>query len=457
MIGRGRFLVKYAFMSVGIGCVIAVACAGAVEHAGTARPSSQLSVICSGQLTGEMEPADCPTCGGGLARRHTLVRAIRFEGHPVVLLENGDLVQGAGAEHGLKFQTALVAMNEMGYDAFNIGEIDATLGPRFLINMAERATFPFISANLAGADGQPFFPAYTVVERAVDGRNTRVAVIGVISNHVSKDLAKLQGLDVKVLNAEQAIGNALVRLKRRADFRILVADAGVEEVLSWTKAFPEIDMAIYSDEAERPEEHEQSSDKLIVVNSGKGGQYLARTNISLREPKGFSHSYETLILSDTIPDSPIVREILDASTSMMFDQGFLKESSIKPPERGGYYLGSDRCAECHVEQYSVWSESRHAKALATLENEGKQSDAACLRCHVTGYRFFDGFESSSDTPELASVGCEMCHGVGSNHVETPTKHYGKTSRRGCRSCHDEQNSPQFQYNVYYKKIAHENN
>jgi hypothetical protein len=276
-----------------------------------------------------------------------------------------------------------------------------------------------------------------------------------MSNHAGKYLAKLQGLDVKVLNAEQAIGNALERLKGKADLRILVADAGVEEVQSWTKAFPEIDMLVYSHGAERTGEHARSSDKLIVVNSGKGGQYLARTNISLREPRGFSHNYETLTLSDRISDSPVVGEILDGSTSMMLDQGFLKESSLKPPERGGYYLGSDWCAGCHVEQFSIWSESRHAKALATLENEGRQSDPACLGCHVTGYRFYDGFESSSDTPELAGVGCEMCHGVGSNHVETPTKAYGRTSRRDCRSCHDAQNSPEFEYNAYYKKIAHE--
>ena len=36
----------------------------------------------------------------------TLVRAIGFEGNPILLLENGDLTQGAGAEHELRFQTA---------------------------------------------------------------------------------------------------------------------------------------------------------------------------------------------------------------------------------------------------------------------------------------------------------------------------------------------------------------
>ncbi len=452
-----RKLYEHAALGVSIGLVTALLCAVAIGQTDPAEPSAQLTVICSGQLTGEMEPADCPTCGGGLARRHTLVRAIGFEGNPILLLENGDLTQGAGAEHELRFQTAILALNEMAYDAFNIGEIDVTFGPRFLVNMAERAKFPFISANLAGPDGQPFFPAYTVVDRIVGGKNTRIAVIGVLSNQVSDYLAKLEGLDVKVLDAKRALRNALARLKGKADLRILLAHADPKEVLSLTKAFPEIDLAVYSHEAERPVEHERSTDRLIVVNSGKGGQYLARTDIALGGPGRFTHKYETLILSDQVSDSPVVGQILDCSTAMMVNQGFLKERSIKTPERGGYYVGSDWCAGCHAEAFTIWSESRHAKSFAPLKNEGRQSDPACLRCHVTGYRYFDGFESLSETPELANVGCEMCHGVGSNHTDTPTTRYGRTSRADCKRCHDEQNSPRFSYSTYYPKIAHESN
>ncbi|MCK5557275.1 MAG: hypothetical protein KAJ01_02785, partial [Candidatus Hydrogenedentes bacterium] len=401
-------------------------------------------------------PADCPTCVGGVARRHTLVRSIRLSQNPMVLLENGDLTQGAGAENELTFQTAILAMNEMGYDAFNIGEIDVTLGARFLTNLAERAEFPFISANLAGSDGQRLFPAYTVMERVIGGKKIRVAVIGVMSDDVGDYLAAQHGLDVKVLDAERTLATALYRLKDKADLRILLAHAGPQEALSWTEAHPEIDMTVYSHEADRPVKHEKSTEEQIVVNAGNGGQYLARTDIVLDESGGFSHNYETLTLSDKVPDSPVVRKILDCSMRMMVEQGFSKRTLTKQPERGGYYLGSEGCSECHLEQFNIWSENRHSKAFAPLENEGKQSDPACLPCHVTGYRFFTGFESLSETPDLASVGCEVCHGVGSNHAENPTKRYGRTSRRDCKSCHDKQNSPRFDYNSYYEKMAHEN-
>jgi hypothetical protein len=416
---------------------------------------AQLTVLFSGELNGKLEPASCPTCGGGLARRHTLVRAIRFERDPVLLLECGDVVQDAGAQSELEFQTALLAMNEMGYDVLNIGELDVALGPRFLMNMSQRARFPFISANVADSDGQRFFPAYALIERAVGGKKLRVAVIGVLSDAAADYQAKQEDVDVTVLDAEQAIAGALARLRDKADVRILLAHAGAEEAISLGRKHPELDLVIYSHEANFPAENERSTREQMVFNAGREGEYLARVDVALDESFGIvSHKFSSTMLSDLVPDSPNVRKVLDSSMDMAIGRGFAVQESVKEPVRGGYYVGTDWCAGCHPEQFSVWSESRHAKAFAPLRNKKKESDPTCLRCHATGYRFFTGFESAEKTPGLANVGCEVCHGVGSNHTSNPTTRYGKTNRGNCRSCHDKQNSPRFDYNTYYKKIAH---
>gem|GEM_PF-607436 len=429
----------------------------AEESTGSEEPSrAQLTVLFSGELNGKLEPATCPTCGGGLARRHTLVRAIRLEQNPVLLLECGDLVQSATAESELKFQTALLAMNEMGYDALNIGEFDVALGPRFLTNMSQRARFPFISANVADSNGQRFFPAYALMERVIGGKKLRVAVIGVLSDNAADHLAKQQHLDVTVLSSDQAIASTLDRLKGKADLRILLAHAGAEEAISLARKHPELDLVIYSHEAKLPAENEGSTDAQIVLNAGGEGEHIGRVDVSFDESFGkSSHKSSSPMLSDLIPDSPNVRAILDSSTKMAIARGFAVSESTKQPVRGGYYVGSDWCAGCHPEQFSVWAESRHAKAFAPLRNKKKESDPACLRCHATGHRFFTGFESAEKTPGLANVGCEACHGVGGNHTSNPTTRYGKTSRANCKSCHDKLNSPRFSYSAYYKKIAHE--
>jgi len=418
--------------------------------------SAQLTILFSGELNGKVEPLRCPSCGGGLARRHTVVRSVRLEQQPVLLLEGGDLVQGIGAESELLFQTALLAMNEMGYDALNIGELDVALGMRFLTNMARRARFPFISANLADSNGERFFPAYTVVERSVGGEKLRVAVIGVLSGNLRAYLEKESQLGVTLIEPEQAIATALERLRGKADMRVLMAHAPPEEAVSWGRAFPELDVIVYSHEAELPAENESSTAKQIVVNAGREGQYIGRLDIVLDgSTRKSSHTFTSLMLSDLIPDSPPIRALLDSSLKMMVEQGFRSSRALEMPERGGSYVGSKRCAECHPDQFRVWSKSYHAKSFAPLRNERKESDPDCLRCHTTGYRFFTGFTSEKQTLDLASVGCEACHGVGSNHVENPTKRYGRTRRRDCKSCHDDKNSPRFSYGTYYKKIAHE--
>jgi hypothetical protein len=71
---------------------------------------------------------------------------------------------------------------------------------------------------------------------------------------------------------------------------------------------------------------------------------------------------------------------------------------------------------------------------------------------VTGYGKEGGFTSAADTPELAGVGCEMCHGPGGTytqpqHMSLKNKEYkkadlvavgmvGEVSDARCRTCHN---------------------
>jgi len=132
---------------------------------------------------------------------------------------------------------------------------------------------------------------------------------------------------------------------------------------------------------------------------------------------------------------------------------------VLPEDRA--FVGSEACGDCHAAEYATWSESGHARAVATLEEQDATDDASCLRCHVTGFGRDGGFPEGAapnDHPDLARVGCESCHGPGAEHVREGSPKLGSIVSLGdkcdscvilqiCGSCHDEANDPGFRFEV----------
>ena len=103
-------------------------------------------------------------------------------------------------------------------------------------------------------------------------------------------------------------------------------------------------------------------------------------------------------------------------------------------------------------------------------------DPECIACHVVGWNatellpYQGGFLSERETPLLVSVGCEACHGPGEHHaraemganaalqerlrlaIRLPVD--GGLARRHCLTCHDGDNSPNFDFETYWEKIEH---
>jgi len=80
------------------------------------------------------------------------------------------------------------------------------------------------------------------------------------------------------------------------------------------------------------------------------------------------------------------------------------------------YVGSKNCRSCHTKEHKMWRKTKHYKTFGQLEGD-EQKDPDCLKCHATGYGKPGGFVSIDKTPELASTGCESCHGPGGAHAE----------------------------------------
>lgn len=132
------------------------------------------------------------------------------------------------------------------------------------------------------------------------------------------------------------------------------------------------------------------------------------------------------------------------------------------------YVGAKKCKMCHFKQYKSWKETLMATSFENLKpgvrTEAKQkagldpdkdytSDTNCLRCHTTGYGAPGGFTSIEETPEMANVQCESCHGPGSKYrdvMKTNRKYklaevkaaglvIPSEDEKGCMQCHGEGN------------------
>src|SRR5205823_8651865 len=136
-----------------------------------------------------------------------------------------------------------------------------------------------------------------------------------------------------------------------------------------------------------------------------------------------------------------------------------------PP--GAMFAGAEACKACHVNTYAFWAATKHARAYKSLEHDPKPNtvyDAECVTCHTTGFEYNSGWKSPELTAYLKGNQCENCHGPASKHGEDPdNKEYLSAlhltadqadKNRLCLRCHDEDNSPHFDFAKYYGQIAH---
>ena len=97
----------------------------------------------------------------------------------------------------------------------------------------------------------------------------------------------------------------------------------------------------------------------------------------------------------------------------------------KDPRQDQTYIGTQKCAACHFEQFTMWKQTKHAKTTEILPAKYKK-DESCLKCHSTGFGEPTGFKDATTT-SLAGTSCEACHGPGSKHAEV-TKQYAKKKK-----------------------------
>lgn len=340
-----------------------------------------MTLIVSGQKLDYLEPCGCAEGQlGGFPRRDSILLQLASDGKNLLPVANGNLISDAGRQSELKAEIAFTALKEMGYVAFNVGSRDLLLGVEQLKYFSNTSGIPFLSTNLFQGDEHVFQPFVFQSVKHRD-RHVRVAIVGIISQQFGI-YAESASVDLKLKTPEVVLKKVIPQLSNESEFIVLLAHADIAEAKALAKTFPQIDVVVTGREQDEELKQPIFVRSTVLLNPGKKGKFLGSLDIrwNNNEKRAKSH-FELLTLSERIPDSPRMVDLLALYQQMLASES-LAEDVEQVVSTGGMYVGNASCKGCHAAEYTSWNKTKHAHAYHTLVEKGHAADLTCLTCHT---------------------------------------------------------------------------
>lgn len=330
-----------------------------------------------------------------------------------------------------------------------------------LDRISEEAGGSFIASMIAPEQANPFpIKPYLIQSLPLSGgdREIRVGIMG-----VSPAMGE-SGSSVTILDAREALEKYVPIVDEQSDIVVLLTRLRDPEISRLAEMFPSLDVIINGS----PVGEGRTLGKMgrtIVVESSHNGISLGVLELSWDgEGNILSFQNQFIPLPPMMQESPVLAEIVDKSQLRLMEFYRRQAEESPPVAEPSIFAGAGACRECHDEAFRVWEASAHAHAVDSLSNNLNQYNPDCLPCHVTAFEVDRGFSNMLRTPELANIQCEACHSAALEHSKDPENLYpgigilqqtGRTIRPSfCLRCHDQDNSPAFDYDLYWPKIAH---
>jgi len=175
-----KFLLKYLFLLLLSATIVSC----------SVKPARKAVILFTTDVHGVILPYDFiekKEIDVSLAAVSSYVNKVREENNTVVLLDDGDNLQGQPPVYYSNFIDTVSphinaeAMNFMGYDAATVGNHDIEAGHSVYDRLTGEYKFPLLAANAVDTrTGNPYFKPYTVIEK----NGIKIAVLGMITTGV---------------------------------------------------------------------------------------------------------------------------------------------------------------------------------------------------------------------------------------------------------------------------------
>ena len=238
-----------------------------------------IRLVLTSNVNGETDP-----CGwkkkpmGGLARKSTIIKDLKSEGHDVIVADAGNLFfkkdklsSGVTIDHAKETANIIVdCFNIIGCDVFSPGSHDYAAGFDFMQQLQKKSNFPYISANIFGKNGEKLYDPYIIVEK----QGKKIGFIGLSSVFLNELLT--------VKDPFKTLKNIINEVDSKTDMIILLFNASEKDLNRLkTKDYP-IDFAVRSRSNLPPAVSKDGGSSSIPTYSiGMRGKYIFEFDINI--------------------------------------------------------------------------------------------------------------------------------------------------------------------------------
>lgn len=401
---------------------------------GPAQKPKTVVLVFGGDTDGYLSPCGCTKpMSGGIRRRVSVIRLLAAN-KEAVILENGGFTAKPGRQSELKAEALAESLKFAGADAIHWTAADASLGKGVFLSVQNLTENRLVSGSVESPLNSDLLDYVSKGPFLITGLSPNATPIA-------------DSLGGKAIALDVATTRFLEAAKQQKKIPVVMLYGEQSEAESLAKKFPEIRLIQFRATGEPPQKPRKIGSTWLVT-PGEKGKAVVKFEF---DGKNFLN-YAAIKLGPDIADDPSVLRAFQRYLGRVTQERLLEKL---PRAEGPAFAGTEACSSCHSQAHEVWQSSAHAKALKTLEREGQDRDPDCVSCHVVGLEFQSGFQSRNQTPNLANVGCESCHGPLANHVAAPAENPPpKIGESSCMKCHVPAHSPGFRFSEYWPKIVH---
>jgi hypothetical protein len=398
-----------------------------------------LTVFLTGDELGALKPCGCSGGQlGGLDRRSAVLNTVPEQKR--LIIDTGSFVESDGEQDMIKYHIIVQALQLLNYGLVNMSEKDIEIGSNLGLLDSIESAFNIISPKGTGDINAPvkFTKKFSLKGRTVlftvaafDPESTPVEQI--------EDLFALPH-GVPTLNI------------------LILSHSDPETIGSIAKAAPFVDCVVCPSESDEPIVISEADKRPLAFSVGRFGRYICELKVTApaRVDQPLKLAFNALPVEESLPRDESLVRLYEDYQQIVKDRNLLKKHPRFTLPNGLEYAGSKSCKPCHGYEYETWNSNAHAKAYSTLEQVNSQFDPECVVCHVVGMEYESGFISQQDTGNLMNVGCENCHGPGSEHILTAGATKLTEPKSTCIDCHTPEQSGDYAGNedAFMEKIKH---